>query len=577
LCLILAAWTAALAAPAFAQAGGVAMRVQTVVPGARQLAGSPAAFNMIAFKGRGAISFRVHRLHGTWSPWRTADDDPAWTGTSNAYQVRSSGRVRVYELWSPVTGAPVRRLADAGSPAIVARSGWKADEEIVRGKPAYAPSVKLAIIHHTAGTNTYTPAEAAAIVRGIETYHVEGNGWNDIGYNFLVDRFGNVYEGRAGGIDKNVIGAHSEGFNTGTVGIALIGNFQSTSPPKAMQDALVKLLAWRLDVAHVDPLSTVAYVSGGNAKFRAGKVVTLRAISGHRDTGPSECPGADAYAQLPGIAKRVSTTGLPKLYAPTAVGALGGPIRFQARLSAVLPWSVTVADQQGKTLATGTGRGATVDWTWSSNMTGTGAYTWTISAPGLRAATGTLGIPHVVPPVSPPALTAVSATLTNLSFTLAAAAQVTAQVHDASGAVVATVLDGKRSAGANTVAWDGTSLPAGAYRLAVTATAAGKSVTKWADLVVDRTVSAFSVAPGDAGTTAFSITLAAAATVKLEVDRGDAIVAEVFAGDLPAGAVTISWDRSGFGAPLAPGSYTAVLTVTGALGAVPHSIPLVLG
>jgi hypothetical protein len=139
------------------------------------------------------------------------------------------------------------------------------------------------------------------------------------------------------------------------------------------------------------------------------------------------------------------------------------------------------------------------------------------------------------------------------------------------------VLDGKRSAGANTVAWDGTSLPAGAYRLAVTATAAGKSVTKWADLVVDRTVSAFSVAPGDAGTTAFSITLAAAATVKLEVDRGDAIVAEVFAGDLPAGAVTISWDRSGFGAPLAPGSYTAVLTVTGALGAVPHSIPLVLG
>jgi hypothetical protein len=471
----------------------------------------------------------------------------------------------------------VRRLADAGSPAIVARSGWKADEEIVRGKPAYAPSVKLAIIHHTAGTNTYTPAAAAAIVRGIETYHVEGNGWNDIGYNFLVDRFGNVYEGRAGGIDKNVIGAHSEGFNTGTVGIALIGNFQSTSPPKAMQDALVKLLAWRLDVAHVDPLSTVAYVSGGNAKFRAGKVVTLRAISGHRDTGPSECPGADAYAQLPGIAKRVSTTGLPKLYAPTAVGALGGPIRFQARLSAVLPWSVAVADQQGKTLATGTGRGATVDWTWSSNMTGTGAYTWTISAPGLRAATGTLGIPHVVPPVSPPALTAVSATLTKLSFTLAAAAQVTAQVHDASGAVVATVLDGKRSAGANTVAWDGTSLPAGAYRLAVTATAAGKSVTKWADLVVDRTVSAFSVAPGDAGTTAFSITLAAAATVNLEVDRGDAIVAEVFAGDLPAGAVTISWDRSGFGAPLAPGSYTAVLTVTGALGAVPHSIPLVLG
>src|SRR5207302_6137864 len=133
-------------------------------------------------------------------------------------------------------------------------------------------------------------------------------------------------------------GAHSEGFNTGTAGVALMGNFSHATPPKAQQDALVNLLAWRLDVAHVDPLSTVVYTSGGNFKFRSGKIVTLRAISGHRDTGPSECPGNRAYALLPAIAKRVSATGLPKLYAPTVAGALGGPVRFQGRLSSSLAW-----------------------------------------------------------------------------------------------------------------------------------------------------------------------------------------------------------------------------------------------
>ena len=176
-------------------------------------------------------------------------------------------------------------------------------------------------------------------MRGIEIYHVEGNGWNDIGYNFLIDRYGTIYEGRGGGITKNVIGAHALGFNNGTVGIALIGDFQNATPPPAMQKALVRLLAWRLDIAHIDPLSTVAYTSGGNAKFPAGKVAVLRAISGHRDTGPTECPGNDAYALLPAIAKRVSLTGLPKLYSPAVSGSLGGAVRFQARLSSSLPWT----------------------------------------------------------------------------------------------------------------------------------------------------------------------------------------------------------------------------------------------
>jgi hypothetical protein len=564
LCLILAASLAALAAPALARGGGVELHAHR--------------FDMVAFRwqGAGTVTFRVHRARGGWTGWQAADDDPTWTGAADRWQVRRHGAVRglhAATIWSPVGAAPhaTRSLADGSQPAIVLRKEWQANEEIVRGHPTYAPRIELAVIHHTANTNAYTPAQAAAIVRGIEAYHVQGNGWNDIGYNFLVDRFGNVYEGRAGGIDRNVVGAHAEGFNSGTVGIALIGNFTTATPPKAMQDAVVKLLAWRLDVAHVDPLSTAVYTSGGNAKFKAGKVVTLRAISGHRDTGSSECPGNAAYALIGPIAKRVAATGLPKLYAPTVSGALGASVRFQARLSSKLPWTVTVLDQLGHTVAHATGTGATVDWTWRSTVAAKGAYTWTIAATGARVASGLLGV-RTTTAAAAPTLTDVSATLAQLSFTLGTAAQVKAQIEGG-----ATVLDAKRPAGPNVVAWDSSTLPVGRYRLVVTATANGKSVTKSVDLVVDTTVSGFAVAPGDAATTSFTFTLAQAATVKLEVDKGVSIVAQIYSGDLPAGAATISWDRTGFGVPLAPGSYTAVLTVADSLGAIPFSVPLTLG
>src|SRR5205085_7245747 len=257
---------------------------------------------------------------------------------------------------------PLRRVSLTGSPLLIDREAWGANETIRRAPPSYAATLQFALAHHTAGTNSYTRAQSAAIVRGIEVYHVKGNGWNDIGYNFLVDRFGTIYEGRGGGIDQNVIGAHAQGFNAGTVGVALMGNFSSATPTAAQRAALVRLLAWRLDVAHIDPRSTVLYTSGGNAKFRAGKLVTLRAISGHRDTGPSECPGSAAYALLPGIARRVAATGLPKLYAPSVAGLIGGPVRFQARLSSALAWTVVVADRAGKTVASGNGTGLLVDW-----------------------------------------------------------------------------------------------------------------------------------------------------------------------------------------------------------------------
>ena len=573
LCLILAASLAALAAPALARAGGASMRVVDVQPGARAPA-SVTRFDLVAFKGPGPIRFRVHRLRGGWSGWLTAGDDPTWTGAADGFRVRSPGRVRAYEIWSPVEGRPVRTLSEAGSPGIVSRAGWQANDEILRGKTVYAPRIQLAVVHHTANANDYTPAEAAAIVRGIELYHVQANGWNDIGYNFLVDRFGNVYEGRAGGITRNVVGAHAEGFNRGTVGVALIGNFATAKPTQAMEDALVRLLAWRLDLAHVDPLSTVAYTSGGNAKFKKGTVVTLRAISGHRDTGPTECPGNGAYGLLAQVAQDVSKTGLPKLYAPTVSGSLATAVRFQARLSSALPWTVTVADAGGRVVASARGTSAAVDWTWHSTVSPQGSYRWTIAAPGLRVASGTLGKAGPAPPPALPTLTALAATPTTLSFTLDVAAEVEAHVVDATGATVQQLTSGQRPAGPSTVTWDSSALPAARYRVVVTATVSGRSVTKWTDLVVDRTVTNLTVQDGDAGTTAVSFTLAQAATVALEVDRGNAIVAQIVSGPLPAGPVTVSWDRTGFGKPLPAGDYTVVLTVTDALGAIPFTAPL---
>ena len=610
---------AALAVPSLARAGGVAMRVQDVPLGPRALASVQPAmhFNMLAFHwiGTGAVRYRVHRLRGSWTAWSTSDGDVApdggtgrwrfgnlyWTGAADDFQFRAQGdirRLRSYDLWSRVTTKPVRRISATGTPTIIPRAGWGADEEIVRAKPITAPADRLAVVHHTAGTNSYTAAQAPAIVRGIEVYHVQGNGWNDIGYNFLVDRFGNVYEGRGGGIDKNVIGAHSEGFNTGTVGVALIGNYAHATPPKAQQDALVNLLAWRLDVAHVDPLSTVVYTSGGNLKFTKGRNVTLRAISGHRDTGPSECPGTGTYVLLPGIGKRVSLTGLPKLYSPSVTGVLGGPVRIQARLSSPLPWTVTIVDQLGRTVASGAGKGTAIDWTWSSLVAGRGRFTWTISSPGALSATGTLGIGRpLLPPAPTLSLTNLattpnvitpnadgSADVMTVSFTLGTASLVTAQVLDEGGAPMLTLVNEQRTAGNNSFEWGAHVLVDGRYRIVVTAKTGTKAVTKIADVVVDRTLAGLQAMPmvispnGDGvndGTT-LSFALAQNVPVRLDILQAGVIVGSPFQGQLGIGPQTLEWNGSGFGAPLFDGTYQATITVTDQLGDVQLAVPITI-
>ena len=197
--------------------------------------------------------------------WREAS--PFWTGPSDRDSV-PGGR-------AGVEGAGLLRPQPEAADACQARgdSGRAARSSRARaGTPtsrSAAPrrttrtAIHLAFVHHTAGSNSYTRAQSAAIVRGIELYHVKGNGWNDIGYNFLVDKYGQMFEGRYGGMTRPVVGAHSMGFNSGSFGVAVIGDYGSTSITPAARAALVSLLAWRLDLAHVDPLSTRGVGLGG--------------------------------------------------------------------------------------------------------------------------------------------------------------------------------------------------------------------------------------------------------------------------------------------------------------------------
>ena len=157
----------------------------------------------------------------------------------------------------------------------------------------------------------------------------------------------------------------------------------------------MRLLAWRLDIAHVDPLSQVVDTSAGNAKFNAGKVVTLRAISGHRDTGPTECPGNEHLRAAPALAKRVAATGLPKLYSVAAArrARRPDPLPGPALLGAAVDGDRD-RPRPGKVVARGSGRSTLVDWTWSSAKAGKGPFRWRIDAgANVFPAQGTLGGP----------------------------------------------------------------------------------------------------------------------------------------------------------------------------------------
>ena len=600
---LLALLVAVPAAQGRTTAGSVTMVARDLpVGGERSPAATraPGRFDMVGLRwqGKGTVRFRTRSVSGRWGAWQTPDDEnPSWVGDSDALQYRAHGRVsglRAFYIWSPVEHDAFRRLSVAGSPPIVSRKAWGADELLRRNHPRYAPDVRLVFVHHTATSNAYTPDQAAAIVRGIDVFHVRARGWDDIGYNFLVDRFGRVYEGRAGGMTRNVIGAHALGFNTGSVGIAVIGNFMTAKPTSAAVQSLEKLIAWRLDVAHVDPEATLTYVSGGSERIRKGVKVKLRAVSGHRDTGATSCPGTYLYSQLNRIAQVAEQTGLPKLFAPIVRGKVGGRVAFSARLSSALPWSITVNGSDGSVVARGSGNGTAVAWSWDSTGFAPGRYTWTMRAgSNVLPASGVVGGSSLPPPSSspPPAielvkgLTVSPAVLSpnadgfgdtaTIAYTLTARSTVTATVVDAVGAPVATLFsEQKQSARSISFVVSPGDLPDGRYALVLSARADdGHSGSATAPFVIDRILSAVAatptlVLPGGAVSAAFTLEGDAQVTVTVLGPDGS-ILSTLFEGSLGAGTFSYVWNgllADGTQAP--PGHYQVLVTAIHTLATV---------
>jgi hypothetical protein len=215
-----------------------------------------------------------------------------------ALEIPALGRLATEQELARLAGPVAAKPYIGPRPRIVTRRGWGADESLRERGFVYTKKVKAAFVHHTASGNKYTCAQAPSVIRGIYRYHVTGMGWRDLGYNFLIDKCGTIYEGRAGGVAKAVLGAHTRGFNSDSTGIAVIGSYGATKPPGAAVTAVARLTAWKLGLYGADPRGKTYLTSGGGNLYPKGKNVRLNVISGHRDGFATECPGKRLYAEL---------------------------------------------------------------------------------------------------------------------------------------------------------------------------------------------------------------------------------------------------------------------------------------
>ncbi|MBI5106102.1 MAG: N-acetylmuramoyl-L-alanine amidase, partial [Solirubrobacterales bacterium] len=211
----------------------------------------------------------------------------------------------------------------------IPREQWGGDQVKPREAPSYG-DVQLAFVHHTVSANDYAPEDSAGIVLAMAKYHRDTNGWNDLGYNFVVDKYGQVFEGRAGGVDQPVIGAQAQGYNSHSTGIANIGDYSGVQQTPAALDAMAKLIAWKLPLhgAPVEGEVTITSAGGDLNRYKSGTPVRFQRISGHRDGDSTACPGDALYAQLPELRRR--TAAIAPAVAAAAVRLTMAPLEAEA-------------------------------------------------------------------------------------------------------------------------------------------------------------------------------------------------------------------------------------------------------
>jgi hypothetical protein len=330
---------------------------------------APARFDLLGVRGEGRLGLglevRVRTRHDAWSPWVRLGDghhhrpdtgtgahasDPVWTGGSDELQLRAARRpahgLQVHFVAIPAAAkrhgarasiAAAHAAQAGGQPPIIARADWGGDAVKPRADPAYG-DVQLAFVHHTVSANDYAATDSAGIVLSIAKYHRDANGWNDLGYNFVVDRYGQIFEGRAGGIDQAVIGAQAQGYNSHSTGIANIGTFSDVGQTDVALDAIAKLIAWKLPLHGAPVLGEVVLTSAGGEdnRYKSGTPVTFQRISGHRDGDSTECPGNALYAQLPALRTRtaaIAPSATPAVTVALTMAAPAGAVAYGAALA----------------------------------------------------------------------------------------------------------------------------------------------------------------------------------------------------------------------------------------------------
>ena len=284
-------------------------------------------------------SIRIRsRIEGGWQEWRTvptlhdlpdldsdegtdvAGTDLVWIGAADGIQVDVSGdrpKDLTLVLLHPAHVPGLTRFAHrtgersrkrtrtrAPRPELLRRRDWGAEKEWRPADISYNDTIHQVHVHHTVNSNTYSEDDVPGLIRGMYRYHTHNLGWSDIGYNFLVDRFGRTWVGRAGGAGRPVRGAHTLGFNATSCGVSAIGNYETTKPSDDVMAAIAALAAWKLDRYGAKPEGHVTVTSEGSDNFAAGRQVRLPVIDGHRDTNDTACPGRYLYEALPSIRRQ---------------------------------------------------------------------------------------------------------------------------------------------------------------------------------------------------------------------------------------------------------------------------------